>query len=210
MNVLSSRLQCLIEDLYRLESPLRVEDFCVDAASLVDVVDLRGKREMLLIVTDEHATDVGLFIAEEVIEGAQRFVDSTDVLDRADAIDDFCVALEGVSHFVYFMFCGNAQTRPVSLIELELQAELDKFLFLRLLCPVPELRERLFARFRLREGLLPEEEERYRVANARAHRYARWLDEKFSRGAVDEALEDARALYRKPLEFKLDHIDRAA
>ncbi|MFO0723653.1 MAG: hypothetical protein U1E65_07735 [Myxococcota bacterium] len=208
--MLSSRLQRLIEELYRVEGAPPVEDFCVEAQHLGDVVDLRGKREMLVIVSEEDSTDVGLFLAPDVISGATRFLEARAGADHSVNIDDFCVALEGVSHFVYFMFCGATQARPVSLIELELQAELDKFLFLRLLCPLPELRERLFARFTLRTGLSAEEQERYQVANARAHRYARWLDEKFARGDVGEALEDARQLYRKPLEFKLDHIDRAA
>ena len=39
---------------------------------------------------------------------------------------DYCTALEGVSHFHYFVWSA-ARARNVSLLELELQAEVDKY-----------------------------------------------------------------------------------
>lgn len=124
------------------------------------------------------------------------------------SIDGFCVALEGVSHFVYLTY--SSQRRPVSLIELELQAEVDKFLVLRLQFAIPNLVEVLFERVRFDERLPAELLDRYKVANDRARRYAHWLERRIRRGRTQEALEDARWLYRKSFREKLDHIARAA
>jgi hypothetical protein len=75
---------------------------------------------------------------------------------------------------------------------------------------MPELVSRLFDRIQFDAHLSPEEHDRYRVANDRGRRYARWVEQRFSRGDGHRALDDARALYRKPLAAKLDHIARAA
>ena len=41
-------------------------------------------------------------------------------------VADYWTALEGVSHFTYYAW-NAARDKPVSLFELELQAEVDKF-----------------------------------------------------------------------------------
>lgn len=213
MATLYARLQHAIENLYRIEGPARVDDFRIDEDQLEDVLgpDHRvSDREMLLVQQDGEHTDVALFVANDVGESAEQFLSALGPEARTKLIDAFCVALEGVSHFVYFTYCGAALERPVSKIELELQAELDKFLFLRLWFPVPALMHRLFERFALHDTVPAQDRERYHVANARARRYARWIDRRFAKGQVNEALADARALYRKPLSQKLDHISRAA
>lgn len=206
---LLSRLQHTLETLYRIDGPPRVEDFRVGAGEVVELFGSRPGREALLVAHDGEHTDVGLYLDEGVAREAARFSDE----DGGD-LDAFCAALEGVSHFVYFMYCGLSLARPVSLVELELQAEVDKYLLLRLFCTrsalVEELEERLFVRFQLGSGLSGEVADRYRVANAEARRYARWIERRIGEGATVRALDDARALYRKPLADKLEHIARAA
>ena len=41
----------------------------------------------------------------------------------------FCLALEGVSHFLYLIWNASFD-RSVTLLEMELQAEIDKFVML--------------------------------------------------------------------------------
>lgn len=206
---LLSRLQSTIENLYRIDGPPRVEDFRVGPGEVVELFGSKPDREALLVAHDGEHTDVGLYLDDTIAHEAARFTDG----DGVD-LDAFCAALEGVSHFVYFMYCGLAQARPVSLVELELQAEVDKFLLLRLFCTRPELvaelEQRLFVRFQLGEAMTSEVADRYRVANSEARRYARWLGRQIEEGATVRALDDARALYRKPLADKLEHIARAA
>ena len=50
-----------------------------------------------------------------------------DDQDIREYLQDFLLAVEGVSHFVYLVHRAR-QERPVSAVELELQAEVDKYL----------------------------------------------------------------------------------
>ncbi len=214
MSELFRGLQRSIQHLYRLEAIEDVADFCLQREHLEHFVggDSERTREVLLVKDAGEFTDVGLYVAEEVRQRAERFLEVTvsGPESTLEHMDEFCVALEGVSHFVYLTFCGAAQERPVSRFELELQAELDKFLLLRLTYPHPELVERLFVNVRIDDTLDRLEVERYELANDRARRYARWLDRQIERGRATSALDDARRLYRKPLGQKLEHINRAA
>ena len=42
-------------------------------------------------------------------------------------MEDYWTALEGVSHFVYFAW-NAGYDKPVSILELEMQAEIDKYI----------------------------------------------------------------------------------
>ena len=210
MSDLDLRLQQLLEALYRLDGTPVVTDFRIGRETLTALLGARSEahRETLVVHSDGEDTHLALFICEDVRRRARACEAARDCVN----LDPFCVATEGVSHFVYFTFCGGTQERPVSQIELELQAEIDKYLVLRTVLPGEgeELLERLYEGFSLAEPLEPGDRERYVVANSAGRRYARWLDRRFRRGEVVHALEDARRLYRKPLAAKLEHIARAA
>lgn len=202
-------LQGGLETMYRVETELDVCDFLVGGEERDAIGVERAPREQLLIKHDAEGLQLGLFVDERTLENlAMR-----DPRRRLDGhnLQDFLYAVEGVSHFVYLVHRAR-QERPVSAVELELQAEVDKYLVLRLCLAVPGrvLVERLFDHFRLHERLSPGERERYRVANQVGRRYARWFDRQVALGNVARALDDARALYRKPFASKLEHIDRAA
>lgn len=215
MKDLDRRIQHVLEHVYRLDGTPDISAFRMAREDLQDVLHLPATaRETLVVHADDEETFVALFIEDEVLHRAGAFFAG---LSRAQDglhkdLDAVCVAAEGVSHFVYFTFCGERQERPVSQVELELQAEIDKFLLLRIVCGIggPALRATLFDDFELGPHLNPEERLRYRVANRAARRYARWLDRALAAGEVPRALRDARDLYRKPLAAKLEHIERRA
>lgn len=210
-------LQSVIESIYRLEQAASLSEFKI-GAELLELFLGKGARERLretfLVRPDGEHTDLAVYISEDVLRRAHAFVDrvSRRDLGALEHLDEFCVATEGVSHFVYFTFCGERMDRPVSQIELELQAEIDKFVVLRLLFPLSgeELITRLFDRFTLAERLSRDEQERYTVANRAGRRYSRWFHREFRGGRAPEALDDARRLYRMPLSAKLERIERAA
>lgn len=213
MSRLDTAIQKTLENVYRIDAPACVSEFSLGAASM-DLLLGPGtssiRREALLVQHDGEHTDVGLYINEAIVRRAEAFVSMTPANDDRSAIDAFCVAVEGVSHFLYFTYCGAALQRPVSQIELELQAEVDKYLVLRLLFDVPDLVDALFDGFELDDNLSEVERQRYLVASRQGRRYASWIERKFCRGQGGAALADARALYRKPLSAKLAHIAKAA
>jgi hypothetical protein len=103
----------------------------------------------------------------------------------------------------------------VSLLELELQAEVDKYASaLRLLLEQGDgrfpagLHERLFEHSRLLPGLEPSAHSRYAEAHRCAARFCRRLEERFlktRRAKPEGLLAELRAFYRLASAAKLRH-----
>jgi len=127
---------------------------------------------------------------------------------------DYCTALEGVSHFHYVVWNAD-RTREISLLELELQAEVDKYASaLSLLLAQregrfpAELFHRLFEGVRFLPQLAEAERARYEEAHRHAARFCRRLEERFlrARRARPEALlAELRRFYRLGSQSKLRH-----
>jgi hypothetical protein len=104
----------------------------------------------------------------------------------------------------------------VSLLELEVQAEVDKFALLLLhlwrrgLRRVsPALRRRLFDRVAYHAHLGGDELHRYREANRLGGGYARWLEGRYVSGAdLDGLLRELRRSYRLGTSEKLGYLGR--
>jgi hypothetical protein len=207
-------LQGGLESMYRVETDLDVCDFLVGGDERDAMPLERTPREQLLIKRDDEGLQLGLFVDERTLENlAMR-----DPRRRLDAqnLQDFLLAVEGVSHFVYLVHRAR-QERPVSAVELELQAEVDKYLVALLVSwnqtgePPADLRERLFSNIHFAGDLSREERERYELANSAADEYAASLEQRFVRTrAVDDMLGEVRRFYRKGLAEKLEYISQLA
>jgi hypothetical protein len=205
-----------LEAIYRVRAP-RVADFLVDRErARATAGDDPRAPELLIVRESEQGLELGLFLAPDVVSA----VDSADphdprpLLTAPAYLPRLACAAEGVSHFVYLATRAEAG-RPVSLLELEVQAEVDKFALLvlhlwrrglRRLSPA--LRRLLFEKVRYHEHLGDEEVERYRLANRLGGGYARWLEDRY----VDEAdaegmLRDLRASYRLGGSEKLGYLE---
>ncbi len=152
---------------------------------------------------------LGLFIDAESLANLERHDPAARLDDRN--FGDFCLAVEGVSHFIYVALCAAVE-RSVSQLELELQAEVDKFACCLLVAgAAPDLRRRLYGEVDFAPDLDGEESARYRAANAQAQRYAGTLERRFVRPArTDALLAELRYFYRMDLPAKLGHIARVA
>jgi hypothetical protein len=210
-----SRLQRGLEILYRVETNLQVDAFVIDDDQRRRAGVARAPREQLLVREDEGELGMGLFVDRAALANLERN-DPAERLDDAN-FADFCVALEGVSHFVYLALCA-AGHRRVSALELELQAEVDKFVCCVLLqgaAPAASdhraLRRRLYHDVRFLDDLDSDERDRYRTANAEAARYAEALERRFVReDRVADMLGELRRFYRMGLDDKRGHINRHA
>jgi hypothetical protein len=103
----------------------------------------------------------------------------------------------------------------VTRLEMELQAEVDKFVTTALLVAaqqggrVPaDLHAWLFEFWRLDESLDDEEADRYVRANRYAGRYCRRLSRQYLRTGADSMFPEIRRFYRYTQRRKLRHIDR--
>jgi hypothetical protein len=207
-------LQGGIESLYRVQTELDVRDFLVGGERRAAHDLERAPKEQQLIKQDSSGLELGLFVDERTLENlAAR--DPRRQLDERN-LQDFLYAVEGVSHFVYVVHRARVE-RPVSAVELELQAEVDKYVVALLVSwsqsgePLDDLRERLFLHVTFAGDLSDEERERYQLANSAADDYAASLEERFVKPrALDGLLAEVRRFYRKGLADKLAHITRLA
>lgn len=159
------------------------------------------QREELLVRQIDDAIEIALLLPERVLAEAERGIDPDVVLQ----------AVEGVSHFVFL--AERARTGlPTTRLELELQAEVDKFVLLALAgdptghAERRELRRTLFESVRYLHDESTEEGVRYRLANDLAARYVRRFHPEVSHGA---ARAELRRFYRAGQSEKI-RMARAA
>ena len=169
--------------------------------------------EELWVHEVEDGLEVGLYLSA----GLRSLVGGRSLLEPGwllAALDAYCRLAEGVSHFLYLARSASLGRR-LSLLELEAQAEVDKFASLVLhLWPslhaasARQLHRRLFLDVSFRPGLGPEERFRYAEANRLATLFtARLLAHVVSR-RLDRLLEALRYAYRLGAEAKLQHLAR--
>jgi hypothetical protein len=202
-----ARLQLGLEALYRVETRVPIDAFLIDDAERAAVGVTRTPREQLLMQETAGELALGLFVHPGALRNLERH-DPAFGLDEQN-FDDFCLAVEGVSHFIYVALCAAVE-RSVSQLELELQAEVDKFACCLLIAGArPDLRRRLYADVAFAEDLTGDELARYQAANDGAARYAAMLERRYVDAYRTPALlDELRRFYRMDLPDKLGHIAR--
>lgn len=204
-----ARVQRGLETLYRVDTGVAVEDFVVDSALRDELAPTRRPKEQLFVLSDGgDEASLALFVDPSVLSNLAAN-DPTHRLDDRN-LGDFLYAIEGVSHFIYAVWCARSE-RPVSQLELELQAEVDKYVTCLLAneSSLPGLRERLFGDCAFDHDLDGDERARYRAANDNANRYAGFLERAFvATRRIPDMLGELRRFYRLGLAGKLSAIAR--
>lgn len=207
--------QGLVERIYSISAPHPASDFVLSDAPLARLLEGSGARqvdEKLLVQEDADGLALSLFLDAGLLERLESSA-PFDTLD-ADNLDDFWSLIEGVSHFVYLTW--NAErAHSVTPLELELQAEVDKFIatalvFMRQRGGTPQaLHHWLFECAQPHAGLDAELRERYREANRFAARYCLALERRYMRRRARGLFEELRGFYREDRGGKLARIDVA-
>src|SRR4051794_29637562 len=197
------RVQEQLEAIYALERQLRVSDFVVDDEELAKKLGATGRAdEELLVMEEKDELNVALYFSPKLIERLRAFeaLPADSFLDGE--LDSYCRLAEGVSHFLYLAYAAN-HGRTVSLLELETQAEIDKFASCLLhrwsdgaKSWATELHRRLFDDVRYNEQLSAEERARYEEANRLSRAYCKRLIEHFATRRMDKLLTELRYSYR--------------
>jgi hypothetical protein len=208
--VLLPKLEAMLRELYALEIGYAVSDFLITDAAVASSLDGGGRKidEKLLIAESNGEADVALYLEQELLDRLARH----DPLTHLDGenLGDFWSALEGVSHFTYYAW-NAARDKSVSLFELELQAEVDKFVTTGILLREQTGREPgglhgwLFDSPTLAAELDDEERERYRRANRYAAKYCARLIPGIA--AAEAVQSELRHFYRLSQTSKVAHID---
>ena len=211
-------LQRLLETIYDAPCGHDVQDFLVTSRDRLPR-ERRGEaaEEELVLVQRRRSSYLALYIDAAVLARLEGH-DPLRELDSGN-IADFWIALEGVSHFSYLMW-NAGHDRGISQLELELQAEVDKFIatwwLLKAQYPdhAPrELHPLLFERTRINPELAPARQYLYAAASRYAARFCSGLqvallsNRPALRGGAIAAL---RRFYRMGATRKVSHIEALA
>ena len=207
------RLQQHLSDIYQVGGVHDVRDFLITDPRLAQYLGagsmLADSSETLLISQDDEGLALSLFLDGELLAR----LESADPLSRlrADQLDDLWKVLEGLSHFNCVTWKASCD-RSVSLLELELQAEIDKFVGTTLLAlsqgrteMLNHLHGWLFDKVSFHSELDDEQLARYRAANEYAARFCHALRSRLidDGGAV---LSELRRFFRLSMTDKISHI----
>jgi hypothetical protein len=206
-------LQRALEVIYGLDAAQSVEEFLVTPAMLLRLGTPVRAPEALLILPGPEQVELALYLSPDVLARLPELAQDGPCSFLEQLLPTFATAAEGVSHFVYL--CWQAlRDRAVSLLELEAQAEIDKFAtgVLHLWRHgerrrSTELRERLFDRVGYRIDLSPEERDRYGFANQLARGYCAFLESHYVLGGcLESLLADLRRSWRLPGPDKFAYL----
>ncbi len=206
-------MQRWLESIYGTRHEVRAADFVVDAEQARALGAAPRAREEVLVTQTGDDLELALYLDADLLKRVEPFEHRPDVAVQT-RLPEFCEVAEGVSHFMYLAHTAT-QNRTVSLLELEAQAEVDKFA----LCTMLSWRQgvarwaqglftRLFQRVSFHRHLGPEERWRYGEANRVARRYCERLMPLIRSGHPERLLRELRHAYRLGAEAKLNYFSR--
>ena len=213
-------LQRQLERIYEVEIPHSVDDFLLTDPEVLKSLqghlesDESVVEERLLIVQDGDSMDVALYVDNDVVNRLAR--DDPGSCLHDGNLADYCTAMEGVSHFLYLIWNAGYE-RGVSRMELEMQAEIDKYVSTAFLFGqqgsgrVPSSLHRwLFEDPEFDSSLDRVSMECYRDANYYASKYCARLEKRYLRRDGQSGMfKDLRRLYRLTNHAKINcAVDR--
>jgi len=212
-----AELQQQLSDIYRVGRHYDVRDYVITDPVLAkylgqDAISA-STDETLLVSQDDDGLALSLYLDGDMLER----VESADPLTclHAESLDDLWKVLEGISHFNYVVWKAE-QDRTVTLLELELQGEIDKFVSTMLLALeqadanlLNSMHGWLFDNVRFHEGFDDEQLSRYQSANDYAARYCHRLRQQLVEND-SLVLSELRQFYRMQLSDKISHIHTQA
>jgi hypothetical protein len=218
--MLLSHLQQLIGGIYDVSIAHDVYDFLVTDRQHLPQAARSGHAEEELIVAQPAEGADELALALYLDPALLARLAQADPLERLHAgnVADWWTALEGVSHFLYLAW-NAGHDKPVSLLELEMQAEIDKYVasywLLRRQLPdhfPAELRRLLFARTRVDPRLAGAQVELYREASHYAERFCERLEQTLVRNLEGGGARQGQAAVLAQLRrfYRLTHARKRA
>jgi len=211
-------LQSALTEIYDLPVTPDVRDFLMtERAGLASVDDRRASDEQLIVAEDGDTLSMALYIDAAVLERLERSDPFAGLTQ--DNLADYLTVAEGVSHFVYVAW-NTGYDKPVTLLELELQAEVDKYVLCAWLLREQgsgrfprELHRTLFERARIDAVAAAGRLGLYHMASSYAARFCRRvaaLLERKRHGVTRDLMAELRRFYRWGNVRKLRHIERYA
>jgi hypothetical protein len=211
-------LQAALTAIYDLPATPDVREYLLTDRRELAAYPRRAGDEQLFVAEEGDTLRLALYIDGSVLARlAHR--DPFAAL-TGENLADYLTAAEGVSHFVYVAW-NAGHDKPVTLLELELQAEIDKYVLGAWLLREQgegrfprELHRALFERAHVDPGVAGDRVGLYRRASEYAGRFCRRLAMRLesarrasARGATSDMLAELRRFYRYGSARKISYID---
>jgi hypothetical protein len=208
-----SQLQDHLTNIYRVDPGYDVQDFLITDPVIARILAkgslIPDTEESVLLQEDADGLALSVFLDDAMLA---RLKESNPLQAlQVDQLNDLWTVLEGISHFNYIAWRAR-KNRRVSLLELEMQAEVDKFVSTFVLALDQEdseladkLHGWLFDDVSFKPSLSKDQHERYTMANNYAARFCHGLRKRLSRDSR-EGLHELRYSYRLSQRDKMSHI----
>lgn len=208
-------MQAQLAALYDTPIEQAITDFLITDARLAAALGAKGaehnNRERVLLHQHADGLDISLYLDPTIVASLEACDPYTAL--GAENLNDFLIALEGVSHFNYIVW-NAVREREVSQLELELQAEVDKFVSVSMLlsaqgADAAGFQRVLFDGAQFDAEVDPTTGQRYRAANRYAGKYCRGLSRSFpAQHREPSFMNEIRRFYRLPQHQKIRRIEQ--
>lgn len=207
-------IQQQLESLYGIRTGASAADYLIsknDLSTLMpDTMADNLPKELFLVNPEPHddTIEVALYLAEDLCVNLQTH-DPMQTLSTEN-ISDFCTLIEGVSHFVYYLHKASLEY-SITQLEMELQAEIDKFLLLSLLTHSNQkdnemIMDLLFEDYLLHDHLTDDQKIRYNTATELARKYCFQVSQNIKTEGLPLTLKKVRKFYPMTQEQKIRSI----
>ncbi len=206
------QIQHELESLYQIPISKPVEEFLlpeIESSSVAENPWILHSDEALLVEQSDEHLDIGLWLNPELLAWSEKN-DWDDLQHENDLqlVNKLGPLIEGVSHFMYLLWRAE-KNMNVTQLELELQAEVDKFILLDKLfekMPSQTVMKALFEGVSWNPALNDMEKERYETAVKFASQYCEYLRVNHLKEDPTVILPEIRSFYRMSQSEKIRHI----
>ncbi len=196
--------QKILESIYQLPQVELAENYLINQNQLQYFLGHEHPYchadEVVVSSYDGSELEIGIFFHQKILNNLKN----PTLIQKLNVI-------EGISHYLLLSYKFQ-QNIALTRLELEMQAEIDKFLYYSLSDQRTKNYEQSFNVLHVPinlESLNPEQQQLYQHANQLAKKYCHYLLKKFlARKTHDALLCEIRNFYRMPYAQKICYIEQ--
>jgi hypothetical protein len=191
-------LQEKLEEIYRLEKCPEANKYVLSPKEFKRLAKSSDNPQVIYVDEGSDAT-LGIYLGKRIFKKIQNKA-------KIFSFQDFCVMAEEISHFIYLIW-SKSNGKKITLLDLEIQAEVDKFLLASNFFRSQEtVFQKMFETFMFRKNLLKDEKNRYIEASRLGKKLAtNWKNKKIS---LSEKIHWLRFFYRQNPSSRIAMIER--
>ena len=190
-------IQSKLQSIYALKTVAQAERYLISPEQMSNVLQITSNQPQVLFSQEDQNFNISIYVGSDLFQKLQknpmRFTG-----------EDIGIMTEEVSHFTYLLW-SLGQEKKTSLLDLEIQGEIDKFILLaHQWGSDKKAYQHLFLNVSWRNNLNAFEKKRYEFA----HRIIKRLVEKKLKGSPILNLAWLRKFYRLPFSMRMEMLDK--